>query len=372
MKLFLKFDNYLWGLFGLLLVVFVFVLFNETFGNWICALLDLPRKNEVLKFLGFGMGGTLFVLQVLASNKRAKAMEVTAKAQAKATEEQAKANVHTEEGLRQERMKNAIEHLGHESDSVRLSGAYELFNLARGSEDLRKIVFEILCAHIRSTTGESNYQEKYGSKPSPQIQNLLTLLFVEKHEIFKGLCPDLQGSYLKGADLSRARLGNAALFEANLNDANLEEANLLGANLLSADLKKAFLYLGRMQGAVLFETSLQGANLMQAHLQGSILHKTQLWGANLGGTQLQGVTTAKFGMSREFSNRIRSLIDQDSDLSGVDLGEEMHQKKVESIVKDGGAITGSFSKEEAEIWIAKYERTTPKTPTKRARTGDES
>ncbi len=351
MKLFLRFEIYLWGLFGLLLVVFVFVLFNEPFENWICGLLDLPRKNEVLKFLGFGMGGTLFVLQVLASNKRAKAMEDTATAQAQA-------NLYTEEGQQQDRLKNAIEHLGHESDSVRLSGAYELFNLARGTEDLRKIVFDILCSHIRSTTGEKNYQEKYGSRPSPQIQNLLTLLFVEKHEIFKDLRPNLQGSYLSGVYLNKARLGNAALFEANLNGAHLEEANLLGANLISSKLRDAFLYLGRMQGAVLFETSLQEANLMQAHLQGSILHKTQLRGANLGGTQLQGVTTAKFGMSREFSNRIRSLIDQDSDLSGVDLGEELHPKEVESIVKDGGAITGSFTKEEAERWIAEYESTT--------------
>ena len=59
------------------------------------------------------MGGILFILQVLASHRRAKAMEDaaneqanSAKAQARATEEQARANENTEQGQRQERLKN--------------------------------------------------------------------------------------------------------------------------------------------------------------------------------------------------------------------------------------------------------------------------
>ncbi len=53
-------------------------------------------KYEVLKFLGIGMGGILVALQALMSYKRAKAIEDMAS--------------HTEQGLRQERLKNAIEH----------------------------------------------------------------------------------------------------------------------------------------------------------------------------------------------------------------------------------------------------------------------
>ena len=111
-------------------------------------LLGKREKFEVLKFLGVGMGGVLLTLQVWMSHKRAKAMESTASAQAKATEEQAKANRNTEQGQRQERLKNAIGHLGHQSDSVRLGGAYELFHLARDTEELRRTVLDILCAHI--------------------------------------------------------------------------------------------------------------------------------------------------------------------------------------------------------------------------------
>ena len=123
------------------------------------------------------MGGVLLAIQAVLSYIRAKAMEDAANAQAGATEQQAKANENAERGLRQERLKNAIEHLGHGSDSVRLGGAYELFHLAQETENLRQTALDILCAHIRRTTGETVYREKHESKPSEEIQSLLTLLF---------------------------------------------------------------------------------------------------------------------------------------------------------------------------------------------------
>ena len=136
----------------------------------------------------------------------------------------------TEQGQRQERLKNAIEHLGHKSDSVRLGGAYELFHLAKDTleedpkEKLSQTVLDILCAHIRQTTGESKYRETHKSKPSEEVQSILTLLFVQKHEVFKCLRIDLQGGYLNGANLQGARLERAILNEAYLQKANLSEA----------------------------------------------------------------------------------------------------------------------------------------------------
>ena len=120
-------------------VAFVGVLFFDCVKNYVSGLVGLTAKNKILTFLGIGMGGILVALQALASHRRAKALEDTAS--------------HTEQGLRQERLKNAIEHLGHDKDSVRLGGAYELFHLAEDIEDLRQTAFEILCAHIRQMTG---------------------------------------------------------------------------------------------------------------------------------------------------------------------------------------------------------------------------
>ena len=229
MKFFSKIKENLFSIFQTALIVLLIVLvaifvvvMSSDCPKWIFSALGIDEngepKYEALKFLGIGMGGVLVALQALMSYKRAKAMEETANAQVKATGEQAKANKNTEQGQRQERLRNAIEHLGHKSDSVRLGGAYELFHLVEDteSEAFRRMVFDILCAHIRRTTGESEYREAYKSKPSAEVQSLLALLFMQKHEVFKGLHINLEGSWLNGADLKEARLAKAVLTQAHL------------------------------------------------------------------------------------------------------------------------------------------------------------
>ena len=383
-NLFSIFQTALIGLLVVLVVVFVVVMFSENL-DWISNLLGVAQngepKYEALKFLGIGMGGVLVALQALMSYKRAKAMEDTAESQAKATEEQAKANQHTEEGQRQDRLKNAIEHLGHDKESVRLGGAYELFHLAKDTGDLRQTVLDILCAHIRQTTGESKYRETNKSEPSEEVQSLLALLFIQEHEVFKNCHINLQGSWLNGASLSRARLVKATLSEARLQGANLDEARLQGA----------FLFKAQLQGAILFKAQLQGANLDKTQLQGAFLFETQLQGAILFETQLQGVVSSLYGLSfMSFEDLIREQIGKETDLSTVIFAGGLSQESVESLVKDlpdeaanklrekltphidqlasnqlpenSYAITGSYTEEEAEQWIAEYEQAMSEVP----------
>ena len=357
---------------------FVGVLFCECIETYISKLLGLSsKKNETLKFLGIGMGSVLIALQALMSYKRAKAMEDTAESQARATEEQAKANQHTEEGQRQERLKNAIEHLGHKSDSVRLGGAYELFHLAKDTlkedakEKLSQTVLDILCAHIRQTTGESKYRETHKLKPSEEVQSLLTLLFVQRHKVFKDCHINLQGSWLNGASLSRARLVKATLSEARLQGAGLDEA--------------------RLQGAVLFKAQMQGANLDKTQLQGAFLFETELQEALLLEAELQGVVSSLYGLSfMSFEDLIRGQINKKTDLSTVIFAGGLSQEAVESLVKDlpdeaanklrdkltphidqpasnqlpenSHPITGSYTAEEAEQWIAEYRKAMSEVP----------
>ena len=407
-----------------LAISFLAVMFSENVEKYISQLLGVSQKSEALKFLGIGMGGILLALQALASHKRAKAMEEAAKSQAEATGEQAKANQNAEKGQRQERLKNAIEHLGHQSVSVRLGGAYELFHLAQDTEDLRQTVLDILCAHIRRTTGENEYRKKHKSKPSEEIQSLLTLLFVQEHDVFKGLHINLQGSWLNGADLNHAHLEKAVLIEAylqearlggahlqgatlweahlqgatlmgaylrearlvgaHLQEATLEWAHLQGARLGEAHLQGATLVGAHLQGATLWEAQLQGATLVGAHLQGATLGGAHLQGATLEWAQLQGVTSQ--GMFLPFEQQIRSQIGQNSDLSGVIFEGGLSQEDLDSFVKglsdggaerlreklmphvdkpishqlpeDSGAITGAYTEEEAEEWIAEYKKAT--------------
>ena len=398
----------------------------------ISQLSGLSSKSDVLKYLGIGIGGLVLMLQALIANRRAKALEVVAKtqadavsAQARATDQQAKANQLTERGLRQERLKNAIEHLGNQSESVRLGAAYELFHLAEEAMELGQTVMDILCAHIRRTTREDEYQKKYPSQPSEEVQSLLTLLFVQEHEVFVALrinlreswlCgADLRGARLPGANLRRAQLNKAILNDAFLQKVVLEEAQLKEAWLLGACLREAQLYSVQMQGANLTGAQLQGANiedgnltaaqLIRAHLQGALLVGTYLHGANLGGVELQGAQLKRtylqgaylaeanlqgagkqdWDSSTPFTDRIRRSIGRETSLSEqvIDSGitEEFVEQRTSELLSESkktdlratlgkytdepqrrslelpenhGAILGSYTKEEAEQWIAEH------------------
>ena len=285
-------------LFIILSIIFIFVVF-DIFSQKIFTLLGITvsevtqeveptQKSEALRFLGIGMGGILFVLQVVASHRRAKAMEAAAKDQAKATEQQANVINVTEKGQRQERLKTAIDHLANKSISVRLGGAYELFHLAKETEELRDTILDILCAHIRWTTGEREYQKKNDLKPSEEVQSLLTLLFKKGGPIFKDLHVNLQESFLKGANFFETQLQRANLVRAQLQGANLNVAQLQGAYLIRAQLQEADLIEAQLQGAYLIRIQLQGANLSRAQLQGAYLIEAQLQEADLIEAQLQG------------------------------------------------------------------------------------
>ena len=374
------------GLIILLVVLFaafVAVMFCKTAEGYIGQLLGLSGteeiKNQILTFLGFSMGGILLALQAVIANIRAKAMENAANAQAKANE-------NAEKGQRQERLKNAIEHLGHDSVSIRLGGAYELFHLAQDTKELRQTVLDILCAHIRQTTGESNYREKYKSKPSEEIQSLLTLLFVQDHGVFRCLRINLQGSWLNGAALTNAHLENAILAEVYLKGAMLIGARLRGAKLAFTKLQKSPLLKAQLQGAELIGTELHGACLNGAQLQGAWLILARLHETSLIGAQLHGVASQDFYTS-SFEERVNYYINTETDLSGGIFGGGLVERELEELVEglpygEGtelkkmltphigkpksnelpekcGAITGSYTKEEAEQWIAEYKEAVP-------------
>ncbi len=399
-------------LFVFLVAPFLVILFSED-PEWAFCLFGVGEKFQILKFLGVAMGGVLLAIQAVTAYRRAKAMEKTA-------EQQAKTNENAEKGLRQERLKNAIEHMGHASVSVRLGGAYELFHLAEDTQELRQTVLDILCAHVRRTTGESKYQKECPEKPSEEIQSLLTLLFVQEHDVFQGFRINLEGSWLNGANLLNARLEGAHLWNTQLQGADLGSARLQGASLWRAQLQRAYLGGAHLQeanlmnahlegaslafihlegaslgsaylrGAELVGAKLQGAHLGGAHLQGTNLRDARLQGVNLNGVQLQGAVSA-VSWSHRFAERMRALAGRESDLSKVIFEGGLTREYVDSILKrlpdrkaqtlreqlephidkppvyglpkDSGARTGAYTLAEAEEWIAEYEKATSESPT---------
>ncbi len=283
MNLFPIFLRSLLGILAVLLGGFLTTMFLSP--EWLFDLLGITkgepsRKYQTLKFLGIGMGGVLVALQALMSYRRAEAMEKAANAQADGVRE-------TEQGRRQERLKNAIEHLGNEKGLVRLGGAYELFHLARDTQELRQTVLDILCAYIRQTTSGDEYREKYEAEPSEEVQSMLTLLFVQEHEVFKNCPINLQGSWLNGIELVGARLAKADLSQAHLQGAELMKARLQRAKLVGAQLQEAELAHARLQRAKLMGARLQRAKLAHARLQRAELAHAWLQRAELQSARLQ-------------------------------------------------------------------------------------
>ena len=325
-------------LLGVLTVVTVAVFVSKSVED--CLQQLLSEKYDVLKVIGYCVAGVVSIWLAWAANKRANAIDATAREQVNATK-------NTEEGQRQERLKNAIEHLGHSSDSVRMGGAHELFHLAKDTKKLRQTVLDILCAHIRQMTGKNKYKEKHEEEPSEEIQGLLTLLFREKHEVFKGCSINLQGSYLNGATLSLARLKKANLRQAQLQKADLRytqlqrarlyKAQLQRANLSKAELQRARLWKAQLQRAILKEAQLQGAVLKEARLQGATLWQARLQGADLSEAQMQGA-----GLRQA---RLQSADLRESQLQGANLRYAQLQ----------GANLWEAQLQEADLWEAQLQ-----------------
>ena len=336
-------------------------------------------KFEILKFLAFGIGGTLVALQAFSSYKRSKAMENTAEAQVEA-------NRNTVLGQMRERLKSAVDHLGHASISVRLGGAYELLHLARDNPAFRQTVLDILCVYIRSTTISTNYRAENSFRPSAEIQNLLNLLFRKNYQVFRGLYIDLEGSWLNGADLGEADLSHAILNDAFLRGARFWRAQLQGAVLERAQVQGAYFYSARLQGANLRQAGFQGAYLELAGLQGALIWRAGFQGATFNYTGFQGARS-NFASVREldfqnldFVDRMGAGVGRESNLSEAVFRGGLEQTEVENFVtglsaieapvlrdklkshvnspathefpEASGVMLGTYSQEEAKRWIS--------------------
>ena len=215
---------------------------------------------------------------------------------------------------------------------------------------------------------------------------------------------NLSGARLQGADLIEAHLQGAELIGAHLQGANFQEAYLQGADMLQASLEGATLYKAYLQGANLTSARLLGANLMNAHMQGAHLSETNLQGAYFSETDMQGANgrlpfindgvydsythLAERARPRPytvgFAERLKGFIDKEADLYSVVFAGGLSRKDVDSIVedfpderakrvrerlgphidhpesheppKDGSVNLGAYTAEEAEQWIAEYNK----------------
>ena len=187
---------------------------------------------------------------------------------------------------RDNRFAKSVELLGHESESTRMGGAYNLYFLAKDFfDEYGSYVSSILSYHIRVITGTQSYQNKFKDTPSIEIQSMLNILTIDLPNRDSHI--DLMNSYLVGANLEGANLEKAKLMQVNLEKACLVGANLKGANLVEAKLMQADLRKACLEGANLEKACLIGANLMKVDLGGARLKHVNLMGVFLMGANLE-------------------------------------------------------------------------------------
>ena len=238
---------------------------------------------ERLQFAAYLVGGGFLILQLRISDRRATALE--------------KGNI-------TERFNNAIEHLTHSSEAIRIGGIHTLYHIAEEASEYKDAVFGILTSHLHDTLNSPKYamqirviRDEDGVEkidmPTNEVMTILHAFFPALPE--GGPMPsllfgrvnlselDLRGVLLGGRRMDNviaegANLSSASLSYSHLADAHFSYANLAGAYLVQANLEWSFIMGANLKGAVM-----GGANLTGAALHGSDLTLTNLSRADLGG-----------------------------------------------------------------------------------------
>ena len=216
----------------LLFVALILVMFDADNGA-LAYLLGTMSKNDTITYIGLGLGGALAAVGAVALNQRAAAMAAN--------------NELVEKGHIDERLKAAVQSLGHTELSVRIAAFYQFYHLAEGNSDmkLRGSILDILCAHLRQMTIKKVYRNVDGKhKPTEECQCLLNIIFrnledIRAKNIFSGIYKDLKGAYLVGADLRCANAENTSFSGATLRRAQFDLSDLQGAHFANANMKKA-------------------------------------------------------------------------------------------------------------------------------------
>ena len=240
--------NALWAVLVALASFFLWALVADK-GGAVARLLEIDSKAEVLRLIGWGMGGVLAAIGVIALNRRAAALD--------------KQNSLTKKGNMDERFKTAVQNLGGERASGRIAAFYQFYYLAKDNIDknFKNSILEILCAHLRQMT---RFPSKVGSYPTEECQSMLDILFRRAQNIFAGMEANLSGADIGGADLRDAQIQRAKFENTTISNADFWHANVSGTDFSGADASKAYFYSTDVQHASFDRADLRGADFSHA------------------------------------------------------------------------------------------------------------
>ena len=278
---------------------------------YIGPVLDGPKENADRVTLIVGTAGAVLVgivglLNLYVNYRRTRAFESTEKRQREIIKQQRESDRRRDQ---QQLYATNVQHLGHESESVRIGAIYGLERLAKESEDSDEPwaskIAEILCAHIRITTSDDSYLSRGKTKlphelstvrsffASNEINTALVVLAKGDNNPFDSTKFDLTWTHLKGAFMSGVNLAGSQLWYSNLNGAISDRANLNGASLWRADL---------------IDTNLKNAGLIGAYLK-----DVKLRGTKLNGARLEGSYSGDSGKTK--TDHLKTRIDKPTDLT---------------------------------------------------------
>ena len=307
---------------AIILAALLWRIFTDIENNhWLDMLLGTGNKLETIKLLGTAIGAMAIIWNGYAFTRRAAAQENTAKAQFESVQvarQDAAWRIYNDARAMISNTKSV---------SARISGIYDLAEIARQYPERTENICNILCAHVRETTQQPAYQETYKDQPSNEMQSLLDVLtkrdtFTDNNQDdFADGCRNFSRSYLSGADLSDANLIGIFLSGANLSGAKLRSANLSRARLMKSDLSEADLSNTNYSGAYLSDADLSGADLWHANFNGADLSNANLSEASLlsADFSLTPLSDANFSGSRLSGANFSGSRLSDANFSGADL-----------------------------------------------------
>ena len=173
----------------------------------------LPFKKETILFIAYGMGGVVAAIVAVAIIIRADA--------------QARNNELIEQGHINDRFQHAAVNFRHKKRRARITSFHQFYYLAKGNNDLRERVFDILFAHLRHiTSGQFYNNDTKEARLTDECQALLNVLFKSRDKsVFSGFPINLQNARLTKMDLSNMNLSNANLQEIQLKDVKLQDVH---------------------------------------------------------------------------------------------------------------------------------------------------
>lgn len=262
----------------------------------------LPLKDFMPVWIALG-GIIGVVTNIILTQQRMTEQQRQFKTQIKKQNKQIKIQ---QKQMRDNRFASGVKLLGNSNESTRIGGAYNLYFLARDFEEYRESACEILCAHVRTKTGEEDYPEKYKDKPSNEIQTIINLLFKEEYKlIFKECEKNLKGTFLNGvsffrAKLNRARFNHATFCDVDFRFAKLSYVDFNWATLIDVDFESF---------AELSNVNFWVATLDKVNFRSTIFNVVDFWDTtfqteiDFTGTKLEGLTTDEI-KCRGFSRKL--------------------------------------------------------------------